>query len=66
MNEHPVLTLQESVSALIILSLVGFVRYRMETHCNCVMSAADTADQMRRVATGMDGKRLRYRDLVAE
>ena len=30
------------------------------------MRSADTADQMRRVATGMDGKRLRYRDLVRE
>ena len=29
------------------------------------MRSADTADQMARVAQGLDGKRLRYRDLVA-
>ena len=30
------------------------------------MRSADTADQMRRLATGMEGKRLRYQDLIAD
>lgn len=30
------------------------------------MGKADAIDQMWRVATGMEGRRLRYQDLVAE